>query len=233
MKKLFLLTAIIIVGYSFAYAQKNISGKVTDKKNGAPLAGVSVIVKDGGGATQTDVNGNFSLVNVPANTKITFSLVSYKTLESPLPSGNTLDIALEEDARQLSEVVVTALGIRRTDKAIGYSIGKVDPNLLTQKSEPDLLKGLQGKVAGVDIRSGQGTPGAATRIQIRGNSSFFGNNQPLIVVDGIPYSNDQVTTSSQVSGGTAYSSGIANLDPNHIASMRVFKGTSAAALYGS
>ena len=233
MKKLFLLTAIIIAGYSFAYGQKNISGKVTDKKNGAPLAGVSVIVKDGGGATQTDVNGNFSLVNVPANTKITFSLVSYKALESPLPSGNTLDIALEEDARQLSEVVVTALGIRRTDKAIGYSIGKVDPNLLTQKSEPDLLKGLQGKVAGVDIRSGQGTPGAATRIQIRGNSSFFGNNQPLIVVDGIPYSNDQVTTSSQVSGGTAYSSGIANLDPNDIASMSVLKGSSAAALYGS
>ncbi len=233
MKKLFLFTAIIIAGYSFTYAQKNITGKVTDKKDGAPLPGVSVIVKDGGAATQTDVSGNFSLSNVPANSKIVFTLVSYKTFESELPAGNTLDVILETEAQQLSEVIVTALGIRRTDKAVGYSIGKVDPTLLTQKSEPDLLKGLQGKVAGVDIRSGQGTPGAATRIQIRGNSSFFGNNEPLIIVDGVPYSNDQVTTSSQVSGGTAYSSGIANLDPNDIASMNVLKGSSAAALYGS
>ena len=233
MKKLFLLTAIIIAGYSFGYAQKNISGKVTDKKNGAPLAGVSVIVKDGGAATQTDANGNFSLVKVPANTKITFSLVSYKTLESQVPSGNTLDIALEEDAKQLSEVVVTALGIRRTDRGLGYSIAKVDPDALLQKSEPDVLKSLQGKVAGVDIRSSQGTPGAATRIQIRGNNSFIGNNQPLIIVDGIPYSNDQITTTNQASNGGAYTSGLSNLDPNDIASMNVLKGSSAAALYGS
>lgn len=233
MKKLFLLTAIIIAGYSFTYAQKTISGKVTDKKNGAPLSGVSVLVKDGGAATQTDLNGNFSLSNLPANTKLVFSLVSYKTFESSLPSGNTLSIVLEEDARELSEVVVTALGIRRTDRGLGYSIAKVDPDALLQKSEPDVLKSLQGKVAGVDIRASQGTPGAATRIQIRGNNSFFGNSQPLIVVDGVPYSNDQLTTSNQASNGGAYTSGISNLDPNDIASMNVLKGSSAAALYGS
>ncbi len=233
MKKLFLLTAIIIAGFSFAIAQKSITGKVTSKKTGAPLPGVSVIVPGTGKATQTDANGNFSLSNVPANSKITFSFIGYKAFESNLPAGNSLQIEMDEDARELSEVVVTALGIRRTDKALGYSVAKVDPDALLQKSEPDVLKGLQGKVAGVDIRSGQGTPGAATRIQIRGNNSFFGNSQPLIVVDGVPFSNDQVTTSNQASGGGAYSSGIANLDPNDIASMNVLKGSSAAALYGS
>jgi TonB-linked SusC/RagA family outer membrane protein len=96
-----------------------------------------------------------------------------------------------------------------------------------------MLKSLQGKAAGVDIRTSQGTPGAATRIQIRGNSSFFGDNQPLVVVDGIPYSNDQVSTSNQTTGGTAYSNGLSSLDPNDIASMNILKGSSAAALYGS
>jgi outer membrane cobalamin receptor len=91
----------------------------------------------------------------------------------------------------LAEVVVTALGIRRTDRGLGYSVAKVNPDNLIQKSEPDILKSMQGKVAGVDIRSSQGTPGAATRIQIRGNNSFFGNSEPLIIVDGIPYSNDR------------------------------------------
>ena len=128
-------------------------------------------------------------------------------------------------------MVVTALGIRRTDRGLGYSVAKVDPATLVQKAEPDVLKSMQGKVAGVDIRSSQGTPGAATRIQIRGNNSFFGNSEPLIIVDGIPYSNDQVTTSNQASGGGAYSSGIANLDPNDIAGMNILKGSSAAALY--
>ena len=235
MKKLFLLTAIIIAGCSFAFAQKNISGKVVSKKTGAPLPGVTVAVAGTDKATQTDINGNFSLSNVPANSRIAFSFVGYKAFEGGLPEGNTLDIQLEEDARELSEVVVTtALGIRRSDRGLGYSIAKVDPADLVQKSEPDVLKSLQGRVAGVDIRSSQGTPGAATRIQIRGNNSFFaGNSQPLIVVDGIPYSNDQVTTTNQAQGGGAYSTGIANLDPNDIASMNVLKGSSAAALYGS
>src|SRR5207253_5691718 len=123
-------------------------------------------------------------------------------------------VSLAPSSSNMDEVVVTAVGIRRSEKALGYAISKVNPDELLQKSEPDMLKGLQGKVAGVDIRTSQGTPGAATRIQIRGNNSFFGNSQPLIIVDGVTYTNEQVTTSNQTSGGTAYSSGIANLDPN-------------------
>ena len=138
MKKLFLLTAIIIAGFSFAFSQKNITGKVTNKKDGAPLAGVSVLVKNGGAATQTDLNGNFSLINIPANTKIVFSLVSYKTFESSLPSGSEMSITLEESAQQLSEVVVTALGIRREKKALGYAVATVDKKQLESRPDGDL-----------------------------------------------------------------------------------------------
>ncbi|MGZ5219163.1 MAG: carboxypeptidase-like regulatory domain-containing protein, partial [Chitinophagaceae bacterium] len=166
MKKLFLLTAIIIAGYSFAYAQKNITGKVTSKKDGTPLAGVSVIVKNGGGATQTDPNGNFSLANVPANTKIVFSLVSYKTFESSLPSGNSMDITLEESSQQLSEVVVTALGIRREKKALGYAVATVDKKQLESRPDGDLGRLLSGKAPGVDILATSGISGSGTNIQI-------------------------------------------------------------------
>src|SRR5690349_653232 len=233
MKKFLLLTAIVLAGYSYALAQKSISGTVTSRKSGAPLPGVSVLVSNSSKATVTDVNGKFSLTDIPANSKLTFSMIGYKTSEQGVSSGNTFNIDLEEDTRELSEVVVTALGIRRQDRQLGYSIAKVDPDALVQKSEPDVLKSLQGKVAGVDIRSSQGTPGAATRIQIRGNNSFLGNNQPLVIVDGVPYSNDQVSTTNQASNGGAYTSGLSNLDPNDIASMNVLKGSSAAALYGS
>jgi len=102
------------------------------------------------------------------------------------------------------------------------------------KSEPDILKAIQGKVPGVDIRVGQGAPGSATKISIRGSSSFYGSNQPLIIVDGVPYSNDQVTTTDQLnSNGGAYSNGFSTLDPNSIESISVLKGSAAAALYGS
>jgi TonB-linked SusC/RagA family outer membrane protein len=231
MKKLLFLLAIIIAGYSYAFAQRNVTGKVTSKKNGAAMPGVSVLVKNENKATQTDANGNFSLANVSNDATLVFSFVGYNTLERKA-SGN-LDIELEEATRELSEVVVTALGIRRDKKALGYAVSTVDPNSLVQKSEPDIAKGMQGKVPGVDIRTSQGAPGGAARIQIRGNSSFGLVTDPLIVVDGVPYSNDVLRTTSQTTGGGAYGTGLSNLDPNDIQSISVLKGVAAAALYGS
>ncbi len=232
MKKLLLTVALFIAGFSLAYAQKVITGKVSSQKDAAPLAGVSVVVQNGSAATQTDAEGNFSIA-VPRSGRIIFSFVGYQTVEANVPAGNTLNVVLTEGGQQLSEVVVTALGIRRDKKALGYSVSTVDPGSVLQKSEPDIAKGLQGKVAGVDIRTSHGTPGGATRIQIRGNSSFGLDTDPLIVVDGIPYSNDVLATSSQTSGGSAYGTGLSNLDPNDIESMTVLKGAAAAALYGS
>jgi len=234
MKKLLQSLFILLFVASSAMAQdRTITGTVTDKADGSPLPGVTVRVAGTNAGTTTGANGKYA-VNVPASaTKLEFSYLGYLSQTATITSSNVVDLSLVGDSKALSEVVVTALGISRESKALGYAVGKVSPDQILQKSEPDILKTLQGKVAGVDIRTSQGTPGAATRIQIRGNSSFFGDSQPLIVVDGIPYSNDQITTSSQTSGGGAYGSGIANLDPNDIASMEVLKGSAAGALYGS
>ena len=230
MGKLSLLILGLLVSFS-VWAQRTIRGKVLDA-NGNPLSGVTVTVRGTNTATQTSADGSFA-ISASQGSTLVFTSVGFTLQEVAVGANDNLTVALQNENRELTEVVVTALGIRRSDKALGYSIAKVDPNVLTQKSEPDMLKSLQGKVAGVDIRVSQGTPGAASRIQIRGNNSFFGNSQPLIIVDGIPYSNDQVTTTSQVTNGGAYSSGISNLDPNDIATINVLKGSSAAALYGS
>lgn len=228
-KTLLCLLGLLLTAVLFAQ-NRPVAGKITNEE-GKPVQFASVTVKGTTTGRSADDNGTFSIQAAP-NSILVVSAAGYQTQEVNIGSQSSIAIVLKSQGA-LSEVVVTALGIRRTDKALGYSVAKVDPENLVQKSEPDMLKSLQGRVAGVDIRSSQGTPGAATRIQIRGNNSFFGNTQPLIIVDGIPYSNDQVTTTSQVTNGGAYSSGIANLDPNDIASMNVLKGSSAAALYGS
>ncbi|KAK6033539.1 TonB-dependent receptor plug domain protein [Ostertagia ostertagi] len=214
-----------------AFSQtRAITGIVRDAK-GDPVPFASVKIKGGKTGVSADANGQFS-INAKQGDVLVVSATDITAKEITVGAGNSVEVSVVRSQASLSEVVVTASGIRRQDKALGYAISKVDPDALLQKSEPDMLKSLQGKVAGVDIRSSQGTPGAATRIQIRGNSSFQ-STQPLIIVDGVPYSNTQLTTSSQTSGGTAYGSGIANLDPNDIASMNVLKGVAASSLYGS
>ncbi|WP_262482622.1 SusC/RagA family TonB-linked outer membrane protein [Bacteroides reticulotermitis] len=146
----------------------------------------------------------------------------------------TLRVVLKPDNKVLDEVVVTAIGIQRAERSLGYSVSKVDADEAIQKAEPDLIRSLEGKIPGVSISSPSGAAGSATRMTIRGNSSFLGNNQPLYVVDGVPYSNNEVASSNQATeAGGAYGSGISTLDPNDIESMNVLKGAAAAALYGS
>jgi TonB-dependent SusC/RagA subfamily outer membrane receptor len=231
MKKIYFLMTMALLLTVAAWSQAvKLTGQVKNVQ-GEPVPFATVTVKGTSEAVSADQNGTFS-ITAPKGSTLVVTAASFQTQETTVGNQSSIPIILVGESN-LQEVVVTALGIRRTEKALGYSVSKVDPDVLVQKSEPDMLKGLQGKVAGVDIRTSQGTPGAATRIQIRGNNSFYGNSQPLIVVDGIPYSNDQLTTSNQTTGGTAYSSGISNLDPNDIATMNVLKGSSAAAIYGS
>jgi len=232
MRKLCTLLCILLLFAAVAFSQtRTITGIVKDAK-GDPVPFATVRIKGSKSGVSADANGSYS-IKAKQGDVLVISSTDIAAKEVAVGSDNTLNVEVEKTQTSLSEVVVTALGVKKSEKALGYAISKVDPNVLLQKSEPDVLKGLQGKVAGVDIRTSQGTPGAATRIQIRGNSSFFGDNQPLIIVDGISYSNDFVNSSSQTSGGTAYSSGLSNLDPNDIASMNILKGSSAAALYGS
>jgi TonB-dependent SusC/RagA subfamily outer membrane receptor len=207
-----------------------VSGRVTDEK-GAPIPSASVTIKGKPNAgIAADAQGNYK-ISASKGDVLVISSVSFTTREVTVGTNTTVNVSLAADA-SLSEVVVTAMGIKRSEKAIGYAVSKVEPGTLLQKSEPNILNNLAGKVPGVDIRAGQGAPGAATRMQIRGVSSFNGG-EPLIIVDGVPYSNNLVNTSSPFSGGGTYGSGLNNIDPNDIESMNVLKGAAAASLYGS
>ena len=208
-----------------------ITGRVIDDK-GTPIPSASVVIKSNKNkGTAANEEGIYK-ISAAKGTVLVFSSVGFGTREITVGASNVINVTLTSTGSNLSEVVVTAMGIRRSDKALGYAVSKVDPTTVLQKSEPDILKGLAGKVPGVDIRSGQGAPGAASRIQIRGVSSFNGG-EPLIVVDGIPYSNPVINTSSPFSGGGAYGSGFGDIDPNDIESINILKGAAAASLYGS
>jgi len=233
MRKLLLLSLVLMLTGLVSWAQRTVSGKVTDA-NGNPVPSASIQVQNTQVGTVSKEDGTFSLT-VPANgRRLVISAVGFGTQELSIGSQANYSISLREGGDQnMQEVVVTAMGIRRTEKALGYAVSKVDPGTLLQRSEPNVLNALAGKVPGVDIRAGQGAPGAATRIQIRGVSSFSGSGEPLIVVDGVPYSNPVVNTSNPFTGGGTYGSGFNNIDPNDIESINVLKGAAAASLYGS
>jgi len=233
MKKLLLSSLCFLICSIQIFAQsRTVTGKVTDKDDGSAIPGVSVKVLGTSIGVTTGADGKYS-VTVPSSAKsLTFSFIGYTPITMPIV-GLVVNAQMVVSTKQLSEVVVTALGISRQQKSLGYSVAQVKPADLVQQSEPDMLKSLDGTIAGVNISNTQGTPGAATLITIRGNSSFYGDSQPLIIVDGLPYSNDQVITTSQTANAGAYGSGINDLDQNDIASFTVLKGASAAALYGS
>ncbi|MBU8892726.1 MAG: SusC/RagA family TonB-linked outer membrane protein [Bacteroidales bacterium] len=234
MKKLTIFLAFLLFVAFQAAAQVQISGTVTGAEDGLSIPGVSIVVKGSPTiGTTTDIDGKYN-ITVPGSAEaLVFSFVGMTTQEQLINGRSVIDVQMESEAFEMEQVVVTAIGISREAKALGYSVVSVSEEQLEQKTEPDMLRNLQGKVPGVDIASTSGAPGSSTRITIRGNSSFYGNNQPLFVVDGIPYSNQEFVTSDLSSGGGAYSSGISTLDPNNIASMSVLKGAAAAALYGS
>ena len=236
MKKLLLLSFMLFsVLVQHAMAQgRTVTGKVTDASTNQPLPGVSVLVKGTTVGTATGVDGSFTL-NVPegANTLV-FRYISYKTMERPIGTQSTFNVALESDARQLDEVVVTALGIERNRNELAYSAQQVSAEQITRTRSSDFVNTLSGKVAGLDIRSNN-TLGGSTNVIIRGYSSLTGNNQALFVIDGVPVSNANTNTSTQRSGGvgTDFGNAAADLNPDNIESVNVLKGAAATALYGS
>jgi TonB-dependent SusC/RagA subfamily outer membrane receptor len=230
----FFFSILLFMGSLAANAQTRvITGKVTSAEDDSPIPGVSIVVQGTTLGSVTNIDGNYSL-QVPASAQtLVFSFVGMATQEVAIGERAVINVVLETQTIGVDEVVVTAFGISRARKALGYSTTEVSSDAVLQKSEPDLLRSLEGKIAGVEIRSTGGSPGSATRMTIRGNTSFTGDNQPLFVVDGIPYSNEQFETTSFSTSGGAYGSGLATLDPNDIASTSVLKGAAAAALYGS
>ncbi len=212
--------------------QKEIKGTVKDK-NGEPLPGANVIEKGTTNGVTTDFDGNFTLKVTDENAVLVISYLGFATREISIGKQTTISITLVEDASALDEVVVTAFGIERNKRSLSYAVSEIKGEQISNKAEVDVLKALSGKVAGVNISGSGGAAGSSTNIIIRGNNSATGNNQPLFVVDGIPFDNSTTNTSDPADASSTYSNRALDLDPNDIASMTVLKGGAAAALYGS
>jgi TonB-linked SusC/RagA family outer membrane protein len=232
MKKLFLLivTFVFISGYTLLAQTIVITGTVTSSTKGeGAIPGVTVTVKGTTVGTITDVNGKFTVTAPQSASTLVFSYVGMKRQEVEIGGRKAIDVAMEPELLGLNEVVVTALGIKRESKALGYSVQSVSNDQIQNSSNTDIINSLAGKVAGVHITPSSGAAGASTFIEIRGSTSLTGNNQPLFVVDGIPI---------QTGGGegdinaVAYSDRAIDLNPDDIESMTVLKGGAATALYG-
>jgi TonB-linked SusC/RagA family outer membrane protein len=210
------------------YAQTLLRGTVVDKDK-KPIPGVSITLGDGKG-TSTGPNGEFSITyDGPSQLKV--SAIGYEKQQLAISQQTTLQIVLSDDAQTLNEVVVTALGISRERKSLGYALQEVKSEDLTKAGQLSVTGSLSGKVAGVQVNQFGGTVGASARISIRGNSSLKADQQPLIVVDGIPISNEAQRSGDNTYSGVDYGSGLNDINPQDIETITVLKGGSAA-LYG-
>ena len=211
-----------------------ITGKVTDASTGQPLPFVTVTVKNTTIGQVTDVNGAYSLTVPDEAEALIFSFVGYVNVEEIIGNRTVINVAMKENVTSLDEIVVTALGVEREQKALGYAVQEVQGDELTEARETNVVNSLAGRVAGVQVVGGSSGVGSTSLITIRGESSLIpGQNSPLFVVDGIPISNR--TTSNQAEGNleTDYGNGAQDINPDDIASISVLKGPNATALYGS
>ncbi len=229
--KYFALSLLLLfVGVS-SWAQVRVTGKVIDV-NGQPLGFATVVVKGTTTATNTAENGTFVVNSMPANGSLVVSSIGYKTQEVLLNGRVIVEIVLEEEAFKLEELVVTAFGISKEKKALGYAVQDVKAEQLTQGANISLSGALQGKVSGLEIMPSSGMPGASSKITIRGSRSFTGDNTPLYVIDGMPVTSaGDVNTENSVTGSD-YANRAVDIDPNDIESVNILKGQAASALYG-
>jgi TonB-dependent SusC/RagA subfamily outer membrane receptor len=238
MRKLLTSLSVILLWATFALAQeRTVSGTVTASDDGSPLPGVSIKVKGAATGTQTGANGQY-VIKVPGNNAtLVFSYIGFASQEVAVGARELVNVVLGTDSKQLSEVVVTALGVRKEKRALTYATQSVNPAELVASRETNIVNALAGKVAGVQINSSGGQAGSAARITIRGNTSLTGNNQPLFVIDGVPVDNSNnrsvdANTEDPLFNGYGGNRAI-DLDPNIIENVTVLKGASATALYGS
>jgi len=210
-----------------------ISGKVTAASDGSGLPGVNVIIKDTQEGTITDMNGDYSLQIPSGDVTLVFSYVGYNSSEVAIGGRSVVDVELTESVEALQEVVVTALGIEREQRSLGYDVGNVDGDELREVAQDNVLNSLAGRVAGVTINQTSGA-GSSVSVIIRGASSLTTDNQPLFVVDGVFMNNSLNNVAEQGSGNQVdYGNAISDINPDDIESMTVLKGPSAAALYGT
>mgnify|MGYP000969353056 FL=1 len=230
-KRLFMFLAGLFLSIGMAVAQTQVTGTVVSGEDGEPIVGASVKVSGTKTGTITDVDGKFAL-NVPEGTKLVVTYLGMlpKTVNASV--SGAMKIKLDPDNKVLDEVVVTAMGITREKKALGYASQVLDAKDLNTSGTSSLASAMQGKLTGVDIRTSSGAPGASAQIVIRGARSFDGNNTPLYVVDGMPISSTPDFSTKESVTGADNASRTIDLNPDDIESINVLKGQAASALYG-
>ncbi len=219
-------------GIDFSQQDGKVTGTVVDSFG--PVIGASVIIKGTTNGNITDMDGNFTLEGLKEGDVIEISYVGYATQEIPYTGQPTINVTLAEDSEQLEELVVTALGMKRSEKSLGYAMQELNGDALLESRENNIANALSGKVSGLQVVRSSGGVGGSSKIVLRGSNSLTGSNQPLVVVDGTPMDNFTGGVSDPYgNGGTDMGSGLADINPEDIESMSVLKGASAAALYGS
>jgi TonB-linked SusC/RagA family outer membrane protein len=235
MRKIFFLFTFLAMLGMQVMAQRQITGTVTNADDGSTIPGVSVFAKGTTAGTVTDLNGKFTLT-VPAEAKVlTFSFVGMVTQEVAIGSESVINVNLKTASTALEGVVVTALGVTREKKALGYAVQDVKGDELTKARETNVVNSLSGRVAGLQVTGASGNMGGSSRVLIRGVNSVSGNNNPLFVVDGIPFDNSDFNTvnTARGAGGYDYGNMAQDINSDDIESISVLKGGAAAALYGS
>lgn len=229
-KRLMTLAAGLAVSTSMAFAQTQVSGKVVSAEDGEPVIGASIKVAGTNTGTVTDIDGNFSLVLPNGKNTVNVTYIGMQEKTVTLKAGNN-KITLSSDAKNLDEVVVTAMGITRQSKALGYSASVVGGEKLSETRTGDIMSGIAGKVAGVQISASSSDPGASNSVVIRGVSSLSGSNQPLYVVDGVPLSNNstssetsRLASASSLDNSYDFGNGANAVNPDDVASMTILKG---------
>ena len=227
---LFLFLLALLCPWAALAQTITVSGKVISSDDGYGLPGVTIQVKGTSTGTVTDLDGNYSL-NADSQDVLIFSFVGYKTKEIAIKGKNKINVTLDADAQMLDDVVVTALGIKRQKRELGYATEEIGGELIAKSGSGSVISALSGRSAGVQIINPNGVDGGSSRITIRGNNSIFGDNQPLIVVDGVPMTNEGGLT--EWSGGRDWGTALNNINQEDIESLDILKGPTAAALYGS
>ncbi len=234
MKKILLITFMFVTALvTQSWAQDRvISGKVTSAEDGSAMPGVNVILKGTSTGTATDIDGNYKF-NASDEGTLVFSFIGLTSKEVAIGNQSIINVAMSTDAKQLSEVVVTALGVKRDEKALGYSVQQVNSDAIVNSGASSAVDALVGKAAGIQITKSSGSAGGGSRILIRGTSSLVGDNQPLIVIDGVRTNNETLNRDADETSGTAQSNRLMDLNTDDIESVSILKGAAATALYGT
>ena len=229
-KVYFFLILFLAMGISLKAQDIKVSGFVTSVEDGYGLPGVTIQIKGTSQGTATGIDGDYTL-SAKANDTLVFSYVGYQTQNIAVQGRNRIDVEMKTDAMMLDNVVVTALGIKRQKRELGYATEDISGEDLTRSGSDNVINSLSGRAAGVQIITGDGVAGGSSRIVIRGNNSIFGDNQPLIVVDGVPMTNEGGVTGWD--GGQDWGTALNNINQEDIEDLNILKGPTAAALYGS